>query len=50
MTLAEVVNGLTYTATGLTTGAIYKFKVEARNQYGFSVYSDILAVLCAAEP
>jgi hypothetical protein len=48
--LESVVNDVTYTATGLTTGLYYKFKVEARNSFGFSEYSDVLTVLCAALP
>jgi hypothetical protein len=34
----------------LTTGTTYKFKVEARNEYGYSDYSDTITILVAAEP
>ena len=36
-----------YTATGLTTGVIYHFKVQARNSYGFSDYSNEVSILAA---
>lgn len=39
-----------YKASGLTAGKNYKFKVEARNSYGFSAYSTVLTILCAALP
>ena len=48
-----LVDGLastTYTATGLTSGTTYEFKVEARNQYDFSAYSATLALLAAHVP
>jgi len=39
---------LSYTTTVLLTpGAVYNFKVEARNQVGYSLHSAPLAVLCA---
>jgi hypothetical protein len=41
---------LTYTATALTYGNTYKFKVEALNSYDYSEYSDIISILCAAGP
>jgi hypothetical protein len=34
----------------LTSGLIYKFKVESRNSFGYSDYSDVISILCAAEP
>lgn len=40
----------TYTVTGLTAGNTYEFKIEARNQYGYSGYSSTLSLLCADEP
>jgi hypothetical protein len=49
-TYIELVNGLTsasYTATGLTQGLTYKFKVETRNAYGYGFFSDVLTVLAA---
>lgn len=36
--------------TELTYGTIYEFKIEARNQYDFSEYSDTLTLLCAYIP
>jgi len=39
-----------YTATGLSFGSIYKFKVEAMNGFGYSEYSDEVSILCAAVP
>jgi hypothetical protein len=49
----ELVSGLSsleYTATSLTQGATYQFKVEARNSYGLSFFSNIISVLAAQEP
>jgi len=48
--LASGVVSTHYTSTSLTSGITYQFKVEARNSYGFSVYSDILTLLCAFRP
>lgn len=50
-----VATGLTnrqYTAIGLDFGAIYEFKVEARNSYSYSALSSPLQLYCAhiAEP
>jgi hypothetical protein len=39
-----------YTATGLTSGVTYEFKVESRNSYSYSAYSDSLTMLCAFKP
>jgi hypothetical protein len=36
-----------YTATGLTAGTTYEFKIESRNSYGYSSDSDVLTLLCA---
>ena len=49
-TLASGVTDLTYTATGLTFGTTYEFKVESRNSYGYSDYSGVLSMLCAFKP
>ena len=49
-TLASGVTDLTYKATGLTFGTTYEFKVEARNSYSYSGYSDVLTMLCAFKP
>ena len=48
--LASMINALKIQASALTTGLTYKFKVEARNSYGFSAYTSEVAILCAAEP
>jgi hypothetical protein len=39
-----------YTATNLISGVTYQFKIEARNSYGHSVYSEVLTLLCAFKP
>ena len=39
--------GFTYTATSLVQGATYQFKIEARNAYGFSAFSNIVTILTA---
>jgi len=39
-----------YTAIGLTAGLTYKFKVEARNSFGYSALSDEVSILCATVP
>lgn len=36
--------------TALNPGTIYEFKVQARNQYGLSEYSDTITLLCAFIP
>jgi hypothetical protein len=46
-------SGLTdpnYLATGLIFGVTYQFKVEARNSYSYSPYSDTITLLCAFKP
>jgi hypothetical protein len=48
--LATGVTTLTYTASGLTTGTTYAFKVQARNSQGYSNSSPELTVLTAAVP
>ena len=40
----------TYTAEGLQAGLTYRFKVQARNIYGFSYDSEEVAILCARRP
>lgn len=48
-TFSQLVSGVTvesYTATGLTTGVTYTFKVAARNAHGLSLYSDEITKLC----
>ena len=39
-----------YTATGLTAGKTYTFKVEARNSYGLSAPSAPSPILCQYVP
>jgi hypothetical protein len=41
---------LSYTATSLSQGRTYQFKVRARNVYGFSVFSSTISVLTAQPP
>ena len=41
---------MTYTATGLTLGTTYEFKVEARNTNGFSLPSADFIILHATAP
>ena len=50
-TVLEVgVKTRSYTAISLTPGVIYKFKVQARNVYGNSDYSEEVFILAAQEP
>ncbi len=39
-----------YTATGLTAGLIYQFKLEALNGFGYSDFSSSISILCATVP
>jgi titin len=48
--LASGILGTTYTATGLTAGLTYRFKVQARNTFGLSTYSNAISLLCAFIP
>jgi hypothetical protein len=50
VTLVEFSPARSYTATGLTAGNTYKFKVEARNEFGYSQPSDFVSILCATMP
>jgi hypothetical protein len=45
--ILESVSTSTYTAISLTAGTTYEFKIESRNSYGFSSYSDVITLLCA---
>lgn len=50
VTFTEFASGLTdlsYTATGLVQGSTYKFKVKARNDYGYGDFSNIVTELAA---
>lgn len=38
---------LNYIVTGLEQGSTYNFKIEARNAYGHSFFSNVLTVLAA---
>jgi hypothetical protein len=48
--LATSVVNKEYTATGLNYGTTYKFKVETRNEFGYSVHSEEVSILCAMHP
>lgn len=48
--LEETVTDTTYIATSLTTGTNYEFKVQARNAYGYSDYSNVALILAASVP
>lgn len=48
--LADSIVANTYTATGLTFGLVYTFRIEARNEFGYSELSQEIAILCAAVP
>lgn len=50
VTLEEGVSAYSYTATGLTGGSTYTFKIEARNSVGYGTYSDEVVVVCAGIP
>lgn len=39
-----------YQVTGLTAGTTYEFKIESRNEYGYSTFSSTLSLLCATTP
>ncbi len=45
--LADHLITLTYTATTLQMGLTYKFKVQSRNAFGFSLDSNIVTILQA---
>jgi hypothetical protein len=48
--LDEGVTDLFFTATGLSVGFTYNFKVQSRNSFGFSDYSSIVTILAAQMP
>ena len=48
--IASGVTALNYNATSLTEGSTYQFKVEARNIYGFSIFSNTVSILAAQVP
>ena len=45
--IASGVTSLNYIATSLTEGSTYQFKVEARNVYGLSAFSNTVSILAA---
>jgi hypothetical protein len=48
--LEENVVELIYTALNLNQGTVYSFRVQARNSYGYSGFSNIVSILAAQEP
>jgi hypothetical protein len=48
--LASDVTDLFYTLTSIVTGTNYKFKVQARSEYGYSLETEELTVLAAEGP
>ena len=48
--LSAGVTATTYTATGLTSGVTYEFKVESRNSYDHGSSSEALTLLAAFKP
>jgi hypothetical protein len=48
--LAAGITETTYTATDLTSGVIYEFKVESRNSYDHGPYSEVITMLAAFKP
>ena len=48
--LASGVTDTAYIATDLTFGVTYEFKIESRNSYGYSAYSETITLLCAFKP
>ncbi len=47
---ASEITATSYTATGLTAGLTYKFKVESRNSFGYSDLSSEISIICATLP
>lgn len=48
--LDNAVLSTSFTATSLTFGLTYTFRVEARNEFGYSSESEDISILCAAVP
>ena len=48
--IASGVTSFNYNATSLTEGSTYQFKVEARNVYGLSAFSNTVSILAAQVP
>ena len=49
-TLEAGITEQSYTATELTPGTTYKFRVKARSNYGYGAYSDVVLILAAQVP
>lgn len=51
---AFTIRGITtepeFLVTELTAGVVYEFKIESRNQFGYSEYSFTQSILCATIP
>ena len=45
--IASGVTSLNYNSTSLTEGSTYQFKVEAKNVYGLSAFSNTVSILAA---
>lgn len=50
MSLETGVTGLKYTATGLTKGSTYQFKIKGRSSSGTSSFSNTVSILAAGKP
>jgi hypothetical protein len=50
MILESNILGTYFTATSLTMGTAYRFKVSARNSVGYSLLSEEVSILAAQEP
>lgn len=50
VSLETGITDLEHTVLGLTTGTIYKFKVQSRNEYGLSQFSTEVLILVAQLP
>ena len=48
--LASGVTDTAFLATGLTAGVVYQFKIESRNSYSYSDFSETITLLCAFKP
>jgi len=49
-TLKDGITDNTYTVTGLTNGASYKFRISARNKFGLSAPSAVLDLIAGTYP
>lgn len=48
--LASSITGSSYTVASVVKGKTYKFKIQARNLYGYSVLSSEVSILAAQLP